>query len=211
MNIQSSEIEAYSIEHSSDAISLLNHIERQTYLKTTQPNMISGFIQGKFIGTLIQMLQANHVLEIGTFTGYTSVWIAEYLTDKGSLTTIEINPETHFLANQFFEQYPHKNRINSLLGDAKEIIQTLDETWDFALIDAAKKDNDEYLEMLLPQMKSGGYIAIDNVIWKGKALHAGTDKRSKLIDAFNKKLSQDTRVDVLMIPLRDGITLARKK
>lgn len=211
MNIQSKDIENYSIEHSSKAHEILDFIERQTYLKTTQPNMISGFIQGKLIGSFIQMMQAENVLEIGTFTGYTSVWIAENLPESGQLTTIEINKETHWLANRFFEKYEKKDKIRSILGDAKKVISDLDTKWDFVLIDAAKKDNDQYYEMLLPIMNPGGYIAIDNVIWKGKILKAGNDKRSQLIDTFNKKLATDPRVDVCMIPLRDGLSLARKK
>lgn len=210
MENKSEEIEAYCIRHSSSPIELINQVERETHLKTTQPNMISGFIQGHFIGLMISLMRAKRVLEIGTFTGYTSLWIAENLQADSLLYTLEINPESHWLANSFFEQYEHKNKIKSLLGDAKILINNIDEKWDFVLIDAAKMDNDVYYEMILPHVNKNGIIAIDNVLWKGKILEELNDKRSRMIDDFNKKIALDPRVSSLMLPLRDGLTLVRK-
>ena len=207
----SADIEAYSISHSSEASPLLQKIERETYLRTLQPNMISGYVQGQFLAWFISAMNASKVLEIGTFTGYTTVSIAEKLPDHGVITTLEINPESHWLANQFFAEFSAPNKIKSILGDAMEQIESMDETWDFILIDAAKKDNDFYYEKLLPSLRRGGIIAVDNVLWKGKILENLDDKRTQLIDQFNKKVANDDRVESLMIPLRDGLTLLRKK
>ena len=208
---QAADIEAYSILHSSAPSSLLQKIERETYLRTLQPNMISGCIQGQFLAWFISAMDAKKVLEIGTFTGYTTVSIAEKLQSAASITTIEINPESHWLANQFFEEFSEPQKINSILGNAMDHIESMDETWDFILIDAAKKDNDYYYEKLLPKLRSGGIIAVDNVLWKGKILENLDDKRTQLIDRFNKKVASDDRVESLMIPLRDGLTLLRKR
>ena len=205
---QAADIEAYSILHSSAPSSLLQKIERETYLRTLQPNMISGCVQGQFLAWFISAMDAKKVLEIGTFTGYTTVSIAEKLQSAAIITTIEINPESHWLANQEFSE-PQK--INSILGNAMDHIESMDETWDFILIDAAKKDNDYYYEKLLPKLRSGGIIAVDNVLWKGKILENLDDKRTQLIDRFNKKVASDDRVESLMIPLRDGLTLLRKR
>ncbi len=208
---QAADIEAYSILHSSAPSSLLQKIERETYLRTLQPNMISGYVQGQFLAWFISAMDAKKVLEIGTFTGYTTVSIAEKLQSASIITTIEINPESHWLANQFFAEFSEPQKINSILGNAMDHIESINETWDFILIDAAKKDNDYYYEKLLPKLRSGGIIAVDNVLWKGKILENLNDKRTQLIDRFNKKVAIDLRVDSLMIPLRDGLTLLRKK
>lgn len=208
---QTADIEAYSISHSSEASPLLQKIERETYLRTLQPNMISGYVQGQFLAWFISAMAAQKVLEIGTFTGYTTVSIAEKLESTAVITTIEINPESHWLANQFFQEFSEPQKINSILGNAMDHIESMNETWDFILIDASKKDNSFYYEMLLPSVRKGGIIAVDNVLWKGKILENLDDKRTQLIDQFNKKVANDDRVESLMIPLRDGLTLLRKK
>ena len=211
MNLTSKTVEEYCIAHSDSPIDLLNHIERETHIRTTKGNMMSGHIQGAFMGAIIDMLQAKNALEIGTFTGYTAVWIAENLPDDGLLTTIEVNPETHWLANHFLEDYNNRHKINSILGDAKSIIPSLNKVWDFVLIDAGKNDNGFFYEMILPYVRSGGYILVDNVIWKSKMMEEEMDKRTALIDSFNKLVAKDDRVQSLMLPLRDGLTFLRKK
>lgn len=211
MNVVSKTVEEYCIEHSDSPIELLNYIERESNLRTRKGNMISGHIQGAYIGSVIDMIQAKNALEIGTFTGYTSIWIAENLPEDGQLTTIENDPETHWLSDHFIENYEHKNKINSILGDAESIIPTLNKVWDFVLIDAGKKDNGMYFEMILPNVRQGGYILVDNVIWKSKMMSKQVDKLTAIIDAFNKEIVKDERVQTLMLPLRDGLTLLRKK
>lgn len=210
MNLVSNEIESYSVAHSSPMSELLQYVERQTYLKTLQPHMISGPTQGAFLGHIAQMLQAKNVLEIGTFTGYTTLCIAEQLPTDGQITTIEVNPESHHLANSFFEKFQHPERIDSILGDAKEVIKELDKSWDLVLIDAGKKDNYYFFDALVPKVRKGGYLLVDNVIWKGKTLHKNSDKVTASIDYFNKQILEDTRVKVTLLPLRDGISLIQK-
>lgn len=210
MNVNPEDITDYCLKHSSLPIDLLNKIERETHLKTTQANMISGSLQGNLLGHFISMMRAKEVLEIGTFTGYSTIWMAENLAENGRVTTIEINPEIHWLANQFFAEYSHPERIHSILGDAIEQIEILDNPWDFILIDAAKKDNETYYDKLLPRLRKGAYIVIDNVLWKGKAIQSSPEGRAAIIDAFNKRIAQDHRVKTIMLPIRDGITLVQK-
>ena len=210
MNLSSDKIESYCQRNSTAPIDLLNKIERESHLKTTQPNMISGHILGHLYGEMMHMIQPKNVLEIGTFTGYSTICIADNLQAGAELTTIEVNPETHWLANQFFAEYEHKDRIVSILGDAQKEIDKLDKTWDFVLIDAGKKHNGIYFDQILPKVRKGGYIVVDNVIWKAKTIEESQDKVTKIIDSFNRKIAEDNRVVKLMLPIRDGITLIRK-
>ncbi len=207
----SKEIETYCELHSSPTSELLQKIARQSYLRTNQGHMISGPLQSSFIAQLVQLSGAKRVLEIGTFTAYTSIAIAEALPENGKVFTIEINPEHHHIAQEFISSYEKKASIELILGDAKEVVPTLNESWDLVLIDAAKKDNAFYYDALVAEMKPGGLFLLDNVLWKGKVVDKEQDKRTQLIDAFNKKLAADTRVDVTLLPIRDGITLIRKK
>ncbi len=210
MNLHSDKIIAYCQRNSTPPSDLLLKIERQTHLKTTQPNMISGHLLGHFYGELMQLMQVQQALEIGTFTGYSAICMAENLPDEGRLTTIEVNPETHWLANQFFEEFEHKHRIHSICGDAKDFIEQSDMVWDFVLIDAGKKNNGLYYDLVLPKLRKGGLIIVDNVIWKAKTVEESKDKVTQWIDAFNQKIVQDPRVSKLMLPIRDGITMIRK-
>lgn len=210
MNLSSDRIEFYCQNNSTPPSELLQKIERETHLKTTQANMISGHILGHFYGEIMHMMQVKQALEIGTFTGYSSICIAENLPSDGLLTTIEVNPETHWLANQFFAEFQHPEKINSICADAKDIIGNSDIIWDFVLIDAGKKHNGLYYDMVLPKLRKGGIIIVDNVIWKAKTVQESKDKVTQIIDSFNQKIVQDSRVTKLMLPIRDGITIIRK-
>lgn len=204
-------IEKYCVDHSTKTSELLQKVARESYLRTNQGHMISGPLQGAMIAQFIQMASAKRVLEIGTFTGYTSIAIAEVLSEGAKLTTIEINPENHYIAQEFIDQSPDRDKIELILGDAKEVVKELDEEWDVVLIDAAKKDNEYYYDLLVDKMKSGAFFLLDNVLWKGKVVEEQLDKKTKAIDEFNKKLAHDERVQVCLLPIRDGITLIRKK
>jgi predicted O-methyltransferase YrrM len=209
----SAEIENYCNSHSSPESKLLLKIERESHLQTTKGHMISGHLLGQLYRELIQLMRPTHVLEIGTFTGYTSIWIADALPENGQLTTIEKNKETHWLANQFFEKYEHSTKINSILGDALLVLNQenmKEKIWDFVLIDAAKEDNCTFFDLLLPQMRKGGIIVVDNVLWKGKVAQEIHDKVTSSIHAFNSKIIQDNRVTTLLLPIRDGISIIRK-
>lgn len=210
-DIISTEIEDYCEKHSSETSALLQKIARQSFLRTNQGHMISGPLQGAFIAQLVKMKQAKKVLEIGTFTGYTTVAIAEALEKGAEVTTIEINPEHHYIAKEYIEEFKGEGKINLILGDAKEVLAQLDEDWDIVLIDAAKMDNAYYYELLLPKLKSGAVFLLDNVLWKGKVLSDTPDKRTLEIDRFNKALAEDPQVQVSLLPIRDGITIITKK
>ena len=203
-------IEEYCVENSSKTSSHLQKIARQSYLRTNQGHMISGALQGAFIAQLVQLASAKRVLEIGTFTGYTAVAIAEVLGEQGMLTTVEINPENHHIAHQFIQESSFSHKVNLLLGDAKKIVGELEDDWDIILIDAAKKDNEFYYELLLPKMKVGAFFLLDNVLWKGKVTDEVLDKKTEEIHKFNQRLATDSRVQVTLLPIRDGITIIRK-
>ena len=210
-DLVSKEIEQYCDLHSSKSSLLLQKIARQSFLRTNQGHMISGSLQGAFIAQLVKMKNAKKVLEIGTFTGYTTIAIAEALESDGEVTTIEINPEHHYIAKEFIDEFEGEGRIKLFLGDAKEVLANLDEDWDIVLIDAAKMDNAYYYKLLLPKLKSGAVFLLDNVLWKGKFLGQEHDKRTMEIDRFNKLLAEDPLVHVTLLPIRDGITIITKR
>jgi len=203
-------IEDYCVKNSSETSEHLRKIERQSYLRTNQGHMISGALQGAFIAQLVQLASAKRVLEIGTFTGYTAVAIAEVLSEGALLTTVEINPENHFIAQEFIGESSHRHKVRALLGDAREIVGDIEEDWDIVLIDAAKKDNEFYYDLLLPKLRPGALFLLDNVLWKGKVVEEVQDKKTEQIHLFNQRLAADKRVQVTILPIRDGITLIRK-
>ncbi len=210
-NIHSKEIENYCEEHSTQTSDLLKKVARQSFLRTNHGIMISGPIQGAFIAQLVALKPEAKVLEIGTFTGYTTIAIAEALGENGQVTTIEIDPEHHYIAEEFIDEHEGKGKINLILGDAKEVLQELEEDWDIVLVDAAKMDNAYYYNLLMPRLKSGALFLLDNVLWKGKILEEKMDKRTAEIDRFNRELAADERVQVTLLPIRDGLTMIRKK
>lgn len=211
MNINSVDIEKYCTKNSNLPSLLLQKLNRETHLRMTKSMMLSGHILGQFYGEMTHMTQARNVLEIGTYTGYSTICIAENLPEKGKVHTIELDPENHWFANQFFAESDYTEKIISTLGDATQVIPKMEEKWDFVLIDAGKKQNDLYFEMVLPQVKKGGYIIVDNVIWKAKTMATKKDIITAHIDEFNRKMVSDPRVSTLMLPIRDGISLIRKK
>lgn len=204
-------IENYCVENSTKTSSLLQKIARESYLRTNQGHMISGPLQGAFIAQLVQLASAKRVLEIGTFTGYSTISIAEVLPSDGKITTIEINPENHYIAHEMINESEHCEKVDLILGDAKEIASKIEEEWDIILIDAAKKDNEYYYDLLLPKLKKGAFFLLDNVLWKGKVVEENKDKKTEAIHEFNERLAKDSRVQVSLLPIRDGLTIIRKK
>ena len=206
------DIEAYCEAHTTAETDLLYHLNLQTHLQTLNPRMASGQLQGQFLSLISKMIRPCRVLEIGTFTGYSAICLAEGLTDDGILHTIEINEEYEDRIRQFVAESPDARKIKLHIGDAKQIVPTLNTTWDLVFIDAEKTDYQDYYDLVFPQVRKNGFILIDNTLWNSKVVHdvAQNDKDTKAILAFNDTVQQDTRVRNLLLPFRDGMMIIEK-
>lgn len=203
----------YAENHSQEASDVLKELHRYTYAKVLTPRMLSGHLQGRFLSFISQFIQANNILEIGTYTGYSAICLAEGLEKDGQLHTIEINEELQEQAQTYFEKAQLNNKIHMHIGHALDIIPNLDCTFDLVFIDADKENYTHYYEAVLPKLRKGGVIIADNVLWSGKVLDQNQldkDIETKALDAFNKKVHQDNRVQNLLLPVRDGLMLLIK-
>lgn len=204
-------VDKYLLTHSSPEDPVLAELTRHTYLKEVHPRMISGHIMGGFLQLFCQLLSPLRILEIGTFTGYSAICLAKGLKSGGQLTTIEINDEFRETAIHYFEKAGVLNQIKLLNGDALKIIPSLDGTFDVVFIDANKDDYQKYYQLVFNKVSSGGYILIDNVLWGGKVLEdSTTDPTTSVIQQFNQMVTEDQRVENLLLPIRDGIMVAKK-
>ncbi|MGJ1413118.1 O-methyltransferase [Sphingobacterium multivorum] len=211
MEIVADDLESY-LEHTTDEEnSLLKRVNRETYLKETMPHMLSGHYQGRVLSLLSKLVAPKRILEIGTFTGYATLCLAEGLQEDGILHTIDINAEQQERVQGYFDESVFADKINYHIGDAAVILPTLDETFDLVFIDADKKRNLYYFETIINQVPSGGLILIDNVLWKGKVLDSKPDNQTKQIIDLNARLAQDKRVEKVILPIRDGLFALRKK
>ena len=201
----------YSSRHSSMLPPILDHIERSTHLHTLKPRMLSGKSQGALLRLLVSILQCELIVEVGTFTGYATICMAEGLSQNGLIHTIEYNPEHAALAQKHFTVYAQAHKIHLHIGAGLDIIPQLPDFIDLAFIDADKDNNEAYYELLLPKMRVGGVVLIDNVFWSGKVLDPQMDTKTKRIHQFNEKLATDPRVQSVLLPLRDGLYIIRKK
>lgn len=190
---------------------LLQHIDRETNLKVLMPRMLSGHYQGRVLSMLSSLMAPKRVLEIGTFTGYATLCLAEGLTKDGLLYTLDINAELEDMVRENFEKSPLNEKIKYIIGDAQESLKAIDETFDIVFIDADKKNNGTYYDLIFDQVRPGGLIIVDNVLWSGKILANAQDKDTKNISTFNDKITEDKRVEKLILPVRDGLFVIRKK
>lgn len=190
---------------------LLQQIDRETNLKVLMPRMLSGHYQGRVLSLLSKMIAPKRILEVGTFTGYATLCLAEGLTQDGILYTLDVNEELEDMVRENFAKSPYNNQIQYILGDATNTINTLNEVFDIVFIDADKKNNGTYYDMIFDNVRSGGIIIVDNVLWSGKVLQSQQDKDTKNITNFNDKVAQDNRVEKLILPVRDGLFIIRKK
>lgn len=204
-------LESYLNQHSSTLTPLLDELERETHLKTLSPQMLSGKVQGVFLKMIAKLVNPMSILEIGTFTGYATLCLAEGLREGGKIHTIESNPEIVYIARKYFDLSPHVNNIKLHIGNAMEIIPMLDEKFDLVFIDADKENYLQYYYLVMPKMRSGGVIIADNVLWSGKVLEDKMDKKTKALHEFNVAVSQDERVENMILPLRDGLHYIRIK
>ncbi len=190
---------------------LLKKVNRETYLKETMPHMLSGHYQGRVLAMLSKMVHPRLALEIGTFTGYATLCLAEGLEDNGALHTIDINDEQQERVQSYFDESPYASQIKYHIGDAAEVIPTIEGEFDLVFIDADKKRNLYYFNTLIDRVRPGGLILIDNVLWKGKVFNENPDKQTQQVIELNQTLVEDKRVEKLILPIRDGLFVLRKK
>jgi caffeoyl-CoA O-methyltransferase len=206
------ELEDYLSAHTDPEPDYLQRINRATHLKVLNPRMLSGHLQGRVLSMLSSMLQPKRVLEIGTFTAYSALCLAEGLSEGGVLHTIELDDELEEIILSHLHQSPYADRIQLHIGDACELIPDFDELFDLVFIDGDKRQYQDYLEVVLPKVRKGGFILADNTLWDGKVLRQAEEKdpQTAAIQDFNNKLSEDKRIAKVILPLRDGLTMIRK-
>lgn len=206
-------IEEYVINHSEREPELLQELNRETNEKVLQPRMLSGHYQGRILSLFSKLMQPVAVLEIGTYTGYSALCLAEGLAAGGKVHTIDINEELADLQKRYFDKSSYKNQIIPYLGDASEIIPQLDFDFDLVFIDADKENYLLYFELIIDKLRSGGILISDNVLWSGKVTEVlkKEDQATKTLLEYNKILAEDIRLETVMLPVRDGLTISRKK
>jgi len=212
MEILPHDLQAYLDDHCDPEPEALQKINRDTYLKVLKPHMLSGHYQGRLLSFLSKMMQPKRILEIGTFTGYATICLAEGLTEDGIIHTIEVNREMEEMLISHFKSTNVENKIRLHFGAAEAVLAGLDEkSFDIVFIDADKKNNYTYFQLVFDKVRSGGLIIIDNVLWKGKVYGEEKDADTQGIRKLNDMITADTRVEKLILPVRDGILLIRKK
>ena len=207
------EIDNYILNHIEPQDEILKELDRDTHLNMLGARMISGHLQGQVLTMLSKMINPKNILEIGTFTGYSAICLAKGLREDGKLITIEIDDELENMARKYFVKAGVGNKIVQRIGAALEIIPTLNETFDLVFIDAHKPEYPDYYNAVFEKVNSGGYIIADNTLWSGKVLEnpAEDDYQTKGIIEFNSLIKNDDRVEKVILPLRDGMTVIRKK
>ncbi|MGQ3060424.1 O-methyltransferase [Flavobacterium sp.] len=211
MHFISEELEDYAANHSENEPELLAALNRETHQKVLQPRMLSGHFQGRVLSMISKLINPTHVLEIGTYTGYATLCLAEGMREGGTLDTLDNNEELYDMQKKYFDRSQWKDSIHQHLGNALEIIPGLGKKFDLVFIDADKENYINYFEMIVPMMNKGGVILSDNVLWSGKVLEPvkPNDKSTKILLEYNKLLKHDPRVETVLLPIRDGLTVSR--
>jgi caffeoyl-CoA O-methyltransferase len=210
MDFLPKDIQHYVAMHTSPEPELLAKLNRHTHVQVLQPRMLSGHVQGRFLAMLAHIIKPQFVLEIGTYTGYSALCMAEGLAPSGKLLTIEVNEELQGTIQAFFDQSPYAQQIQLTIGDAQQIIPTITNKIDLAFIDADKKNYQKYFELIIPKMQKSGIIIADNVLWSGKVVQTDKiDKDTQALIDFNHNIQQDPRVQNMLLPLRDGLMIVR--
>jgi predicted O-methyltransferase YrrM len=212
-NTQTFDLEEYCSFYSEPESPLLAEITRYTNLTQVYPRMLSGHLQGRLLSLISKLVKPLHILEIGTFTGYSALCLAEGLQDGGTLITLERNPEMEEAASRFFTKSTYNQQIKLVVGDATAIIPSLETSFDLVFIDADKSEYLTYYHAVIEKVKPGGILLADNVLWGGKVLSPPKNPDSELkgIQDFNAYVRSDARVESLLLPIRDGISVIRKK
>lgn len=210
MDIIHKEIQAYAEKHTSEESPLLKKINRDTHAQVLSPRMLSGQLQGRVLSMISCMLRPEVILEIGTYTGYSALCMAEGLRENGKLITIDINEELYDRVSGYFREANLHDRIDYRIGDATVMIPRLQERFDLVFIDADKENYSRYFDLVIDRVNLNGIILADNVLWSGKVLQSRPDKDTRAIVDFNEKVQRDKRVENVLLPIRDGIMMMRK-
>lgn len=211
MDFLSAELQAYVEQHTQPESDLLHKINRETHLSILSPRMLSGHLQGRVLSMLSHMVKPKNILEIGTYTGYSALCLAEGLQSDGKLVTIDMNEELESKVRAYFKDSGYGDKIDFIVGNAQEIIPTLSYKWDIVFVDADKQSYTKYFEQTLPQLKKGGFMIIDNVLWSGKvADKTKDDKVTEAIRDFNRMIHESKEVENVLFPIRDGLMILRK-
>ena len=212
IKIINNKIEDYIEKNSSKEPQILKDLNKETYLKVLNPRMLSGHLQGRFLSIISKLIKPKKILEIGTYTGYSAICMAEGLIDNGIIHTIDINEELVSIQKKYFKKTRTTNSIIQHVGDAKEIIGKIDETFDLVFLDADKENYIEYYNLCIDKVRSGGLIIADNVLWTGKVIDPESydDELTQYLIDFNKIIAKDNRVENIILPLRDGLNIIIK-
>ncbi|HIP47663.1 MAG TPA: O-methyltransferase [Lutibacter sp.] len=212
MSFISEEIMDYAEMHTNDEPKLLQELRKETWQKVIAPRMLSGHFQGRLLAMISKMIQPKKILEIGTFTGYATLCLAEGLTDNGTIFTIDINEELEEIQQKYFKKSGYAQQIVLLTGNALELIPRLTEGFDLVFIDADKENYSQYFELIIDKMNKGGIVLSDNVLWSGKVLNNAVknDKDTQSLILYNQLLKDESKVETILLPIRDGISITRK-
>ena len=214
MHFLSEDLDTYVVNHSENEPELLQQLTRETYQKILQPRMLSGHYQGRVLSMISKLINPKTILEIGTYTGYSALCLAEGMQKEGELHTIDINEELVDFQHKYFDKSEFGKQIHQHLGNALDIIPTLNKTYDLVFIDADKENYSAYFELIIERLNPGGIILSDNVLWSGKILDTSfkkDDTSTPALIAYNTLLKNDPRVETVLLPIRDGLTISRKK
>lgn len=206
-------LDDYVCAHTTNETELLYELNRQTNLKILNPRMLSGHFQGRLLSMISQMVRPKRILEIGTYTGYSALCMMEGLPEEGKITTIDINEELEEFVRGYIQKANAEDRIEYIIGDAMQLIPEMDEMFDLVFIDADKENYCNYYDLVFDKVQSGGYILADNVLWSGKVVgeYEKADHDTKILMDYNTKIQNDPRVENILLPIRDGLMLTRKK
>lgn len=211
MHFISEQLEDYVAQHSANEPEILQQLNKETHQKILQPRMLSGHFQGRVLSMLSKIINPKHILELGTYTGYATLCLAEGMQENGTVDTIDINEELEEIQEKYFNLSDYKGQIIQHIGYATEIIPTLNKKFDLVFIDADKENYINYWNLIVPMMNKGGIILSDNVLWSGKVLEEvkKNDKSTPILLEYNKLVNEDPRVETVLLPIRDGLTVSR--
>jgi len=211
MDFISKKLEEYVINHTENEPELLQNLNKETWQKALAPRMLSGHFQGRLLAMISKLIHPKTILEIGTYTGYSALCLAEGLQKNGTLHTIDINEELSNIQKKYFEAADYKNSIKQYIGNAIDIIPSLNENFDLVFIDADKANYINYFHAIINKMNSGGVILSDNVLWSGKVMEtpSAKDKDTIALISYNILLKEDPRIETILLPIRDGLTISR--
>jgi caffeoyl-CoA O-methyltransferase len=210
MDFLSDDLQKYVEDHTTAEPELLKKITRDTNAKVLMPRMLSGHVQGRFLSMISHFIKPQNILEVGTYTGYSAICLAEGLHPNGKLVTIDVNEELENRVRDYFQEAGLTEKIDYRIGDAAHIIPALDQVFDLVFIDADKENYSKYYDLVFDKVRAGGVILADNVLWSGKVTKPKRDKDTRALLEFNQKVMNDSRVENLLLPLRDGILMIRK-